>query len=296
MQTRQLGPFTVSAIGLGAMPFSMNNDKRYPSESEAISTVHAALDAGITYVDTADIYAPTWDQMGHNETIVGKALRSYGGSLDGVVVGTKGGITRSEGEEWGRDGSEKYLRQAVEDSLRALQTDVIDLYQWHRPDRWQVYGDVIGHFQKLQQEGKIKAIGISNANVEEIEVAQEVLGEGGLASVQNEFSPKFRSSEDELEFCGEHGIAFLPWSPLGGTGGGGAGRRRTLRCLRRDRSRARRESPAGRAGLGAVARQPRHSHSRGPSAGDDHRLGPSGRSDLVRGRTGSLLRNPLSDL
>ena len=220
MHTRQLGPFTVSAIGLGAMPFSMNNDKRYPSESEAISTVHAALDAGITYVDTADIYAPTWDQMGHNETIVGKALRSYGGSLDGVVVGTKGGITRSEGEEWGRDGSEKYLRQAVEDSLRALQTDVIDLYQWHRPDRWQVYGDVIGHFQKLQQEGKIKAIGISNANVEEIEVAQEVLGEGGLASVQNEFSPKFRSSEDELEFCGEHGIAFLPWSPLGGTGGG----------------------------------------------------------------------------
>ncbi len=219
MHTRQLGPFTVSAIGLGAMPFSMNNDKRYPSESEAIATVHAALDGGITYIDTADIYAPTWDTMGHNETIVGKALGSYGGSLDDVVVGTKGGITRSDGDQWGRDGSEAYLRQAVEKSLRALQTDVIDLYQWHRPDRWQVYGEVIGHFQKLQQEGKIKAIGISNANVEEIEVAQQVLGEGGLASVQNEFSPKFRDSEDELEFCGEHGIAFLPWSPLGGTGG-----------------------------------------------------------------------------
>ena len=219
MHTRQLGPFTVSAIGLGAMPFSMNNDKRYPSESEAIATVHAALDGGITYIDTADIYAPTWDTMGHNETIVGKALGSYGGSLDDVVVGTKGGITRGDGDQWGRDGSEAYLRQAVEKSLRALQTDVIDLYQWHRPDRWQVYGEVIGHFQKLQQEGKIKAIGISNANVEEIEVAQQVLGEGGLASVQNEFSPKFRDSEDELEFCGEHGIAFLPWSPLGGTGG-----------------------------------------------------------------------------
>ncbi|HEY5845334.1 MAG TPA: aldo/keto reductase [Microlunatus sp.] len=219
MQTRTLGPFTVSAIGLGAMPFSMNNDQRYPSEADAVATVHAALDAGITFVDTADIYAPTWDSMGHNETIVGLALRSYGGSTDGVVVGTKGGITRREGDEWGRDGSEKYLRSAVERSLRALQTDVIDLYQWHRPDRWQVYGEVIGHFKTLRDEGKIKAVGISNANVEEIDIAREVLGAGGLASVQNEFSPRFRNSEDELKHCGDHGIAFLPWSPLGGTGG-----------------------------------------------------------------------------
>jgi aryl-alcohol dehydrogenase-like predicted oxidoreductase len=219
MHTRQLGPFSVSAIGLGAMPFSMNNDRRYPSESEAVATVHAALDAGITFIDTADIYAPTWDAMGHNETIVGKAMRSYGGTTDGVVVGTKGGITRSEGEQFGRDGSESYLRTAVERSLRALQTDVIDLYQWHRPDRWQVYGEVIGHFAKLKEEGKIKAVGISNANVEEIDVARQVLGEDGLASVQNEFSPRYRCSEDELEHCGKSGVAFLPWSPLGGTGG-----------------------------------------------------------------------------
>jgi aryl-alcohol dehydrogenase-like predicted oxidoreductase len=220
MHTRQLGPFSVSAIGLGAMPFSMNNDKRYPSESEAAATVHAALDAGITFIDTADIYAPTWDAMGHNETIVGKAMRTYGGTTDGVVVGTKGGITRSEGEQFGRDGSESYLRTAVERSLRALQTDVIDLYQWHRPDRWQVYGEVIGHFAKLKEEGKIKAVGISNANVEEIEVAINVLGKDGLVSVQNEFSPKFRCSEKELDYCAEHAIAYLPWSPLGGTGGG----------------------------------------------------------------------------
>lgn len=210
----------MSAIGLGAMPLSMNNDQRYPEEPEAIRTLHAALDAGVTFIDTADIYAPTWDAMGHNETLVGKALKSYGGSTDQVVVGTKGGITRSEGEQWGRDGSLDYLRTAVEKSLRALQVDVIDLYQWHRPDRWKVYGEVIGHFKTLQDEGKIKAIGISNANVEEIEVAIEVLGESGLASVQNEFSPRFRCSADELEYCGERGIAFLPWSPLGGTGGG----------------------------------------------------------------------------
>jgi aryl-alcohol dehydrogenase-like predicted oxidoreductase len=203
------------------MPMSMNDDKKYPDQAQAFATVHAALDAGVTFIDTADIYAPSWDTMGHNEELIGKALKSYSGSLDGVVVGTKGGITRSEGEQWGRDGSLKYLRSAVEKSLRALDVEVIDLYQWHRPDRWKIYGDVIANFKTLQDEGKIKAIGISNANVEEIEVAIEVLGEGGLASVQNEFSPRFRSSADELELCDQKGIAFLPWSPLGGTGGGG---------------------------------------------------------------------------
>jgi aryl-alcohol dehydrogenase-like predicted oxidoreductase len=223
VQTRQLGPFSVSAIGLGAMPVSMNSDNQFPDEKQAIATIHAALDAGVTFIDTADIYSPTWDTMGHNELIVGKAVKSYRGSTDDLVIGTKGGITRSEGERWGRDGSLAYLRSAVQKSLTNLGVDVIDLYQWHRPDRWKVYGDVIGHFKTLQDEGLIKSIGISNANVEEIEVAIQVLGEGGLTSVQNEFSPRFRSSQDELEFCGEHGVAFLPWSPLGGTGGGGRG-------------------------------------------------------------------------
>lgn len=221
MQTRQLGPFTVSAIGLGAMPMSMNNDNQIPEESQALATIHAALDAGITLIDTADIYAPSWDTMGHNEVVVGRAVKSYAGNTDHVVIATKGGITRSEGDRWGRNGTLDYLRRAVDKSLRDLDVDVIDLYQWHRPDRWQIYGEVIEHFQTLREEGKIKAIGISNANVEEIEIAMDVLGEGGLASVQNEFSPRFRASQDELELCTERGVAFLPWSPLGGTGGGG---------------------------------------------------------------------------
>lgn len=198
------------------MPFSMGNNTR-PSREQAIATVHAALDAGVTYIDTADIYAPSWDTMGHNEEIVAAALKAYG-PHEGVIVGTKGGITREEGERWGRNGSPEYIRMAVEASLRALDVDVIDLYQWHRPDRWRVYGEVVQTFADLQKEGLIRAVGISNANVEEIEVALTVLGEGGLASVQNEFSPRFRSSLDELEYCGEHGVAFLAWSPLGGTG------------------------------------------------------------------------------
>ncbi len=216
MRPRHLGPFTVSAIGLGAMPLSMGANAR-PDRAQALATVHAALDAGVTFIDTADIYAPTWDTMGHNEEIVAEALASYG-DVGGVVVGTKGGITRGEGETWGRDGSPEYLRGAVEASLRALRRDVIDLYQWHRPDRWRVYGECIATLKELQEEGQIRAIGISNADVEEIDVALEVLGEGGLASVQNEFSPRFRSSRDELEHCAAHGVAFLPWSPLGGTG------------------------------------------------------------------------------
>ena len=220
MQTRQLGPFTVSAIGLGAMPISMNNDNKFPEESEAIATIHAALDAGVTLIDTADVYAPPSVAMGQNEQIVGKAVRSYGGDTDQVVIATKGGIIR-DGDERRRDGSLGYLRSAVEKSLRALGVDVIDLYQWHRPDRSMIYADAIGNFRTLRDEGKIKSIGISNANVEEIEIAVQVLGEGGLASVQNEFSPRFRCSEAELKYCDEHGIAFLPWSPLGGTGGGG---------------------------------------------------------------------------
>ncbi|WES64008.1 aldo/keto reductase [Microbacter sp. GSS18] len=221
MQTRTIGPFTVSAIGLGAMPVSMNIEKEYPSREDAIATVHAALDAGVTLIDTADIYAPSWDLMGHNEQIVRDALRSWGGDTSGVLVTTKGGITRGEGETWGRDGSLEYLRSAVQASLRNLDVEVIDLYQYHRPDRWMVYGEIMENLRTLQAEGLIRTIGISNASVEEIEIARQVLGEGNLTSVQNEFSPRHPGSYDELRYCEEHGIAFLPWSPLGGTGGRG---------------------------------------------------------------------------
>ena len=216
--TRSIGQFTVSSIGLGAMPSSMSRGE-LPSEEQAIATVHAALESGITLIDTADIYAPQWDQMGHNEKLVAKALKAYGGRPDNVVIATKGGITRSADGE-GRDGSPAYLRAAVQKSLEALEVDSIDLYYWHRPDRHRLYSEVVETFADLKREGLIKEVGISNANVEEIQVAIDVLGDGGLAAVQNEFSPRFHhTSKPELDFCGERGIAFLPWSPLGGTGG-----------------------------------------------------------------------------
>ena len=217
---RRIGQFRVSAIGLGAMPLSASG-KPTPPREQALATVHAALDAGITLIDTADIYAPSWDTMGHNEQLVAEALTAYPGETSGTVVATKGGITRSEGEQWGRNGTSAYLREAAERSRERLGVDTIDLYYWHRPDRSIRYADGIEALASIKADGVIKEIGISNANVEEIQVAIDVLGAGELAAVQNEFSPRFNhTSFPELEFCAEHGIAFLPWSPLGGTSGG----------------------------------------------------------------------------
>ncbi|MFG6502993.1 aldo/keto reductase [Microbacterium sp. P05] len=220
MKKRMLAGREVSAIGLGAMPLSMNNDKIYPSRTDAIATIHAALDAGVTLIDTADIYAPDGEAMGHNEQIVGEAVRSSGVAASDIFIATKGGITLHPDGERGRDGSLPYLRAAVEASLQNLGVEVLDLFQYHRPDRGMVYGEIMHNLSALLEEGKVRAVGISNASVEEIEIALGVLGAGNLASVQNEFSPKHPGSIDELRYCAEHGVAFLPWSPLGGTGGG----------------------------------------------------------------------------
>ena len=217
--TRRIGSLTVSALGLGGMPLSQGRGEPAPHE-RAMATIHATLDAGITLIDTADIYAPSWDTMGHNEQLVAEGLRTWDGDRSSVVIASKGGITRSA-EGGGRDGSAAYLRSALEKSLQELDTDVIDLYYWHRPDRSIRYAEGVEALAAFQQEGLIREIGISNANVEEIDVARDVLGEGGLAAVQNEFSPTFfHTSRRELRHCAEHGIAFVPWSPLGGTGGG----------------------------------------------------------------------------
>ena len=214
MQTRRIGDVDVSAIGLGAMPMSVR--ERNVPEEQAIATVHAALDAGVTLIDTADAYAPDEHSVGHNERLVAKALATYGGDTSDVLVATKGGHTRTAGGDWGLDARPEYLRRACDASLKALGVETIGLYQYHRPDPRVPYAESIGALEELRRAGKVRLVGISNADLEQIRIAQEVLGEGGLASVQNEFSPRFRSSEDELRYCGEQGIAFLPWSPLGG--------------------------------------------------------------------------------
>ncbi len=210
---RQIGGVEVFGIGLGAMPMSVSS--HMPAEDQSLRTIHAALDAGVRLVDTADAYTPDGDDPGHNERLVAKALASWDGDRDAVLVATKGGHTRSPDGGWGTDGRPEYLRAACERSLRALGVEVIGLYQHHRPDPDVPYAESIGALRDLLDEGKIRLAGISNADPEQISTAQEVLG-GRLASVQNQFSPRFRSSTPELELCAEQGVAFLPWSPLGG--------------------------------------------------------------------------------
>jgi aryl-alcohol dehydrogenase-like predicted oxidoreductase len=220
MQYRRIGEVEVSAIGLGGMPMSIEGR---PDEARSIATIHAALDAGITFIDTADAYHLLAGEVGHNETLIAKALAGYGGDASGVLVATKGGHLRPGDGSWTKNGSPDYLKQACEASLKRLGVDAIGLYQFHRPDPTVAYADSVGAIRDLLDEGKIRMAGISNANPEQILLANEILG-GRLVSVQNQFSPRFRSSEPELELCDRLGIAFLPWSPLGGiTRAGGLG-------------------------------------------------------------------------
>ena len=217
MQQRQIGDRSVSSIGLGGMPMSIEGR---PDEARSIAAIHAALDAGVTLIDTADSYHLTETDVGHNETLIAKALRLAKASPDDVLVATKGGHRRPGDGSWFTQGGADYLRRACEASLQRLDVEAIGLYQFHRPDPATPYEESVGAIRDLLDEGKILMAGISNANPERIRLAQEILG-GRLVSVQNEFSPAFRSSEPELELCAELGVAFLAYKPLGGIGRAG---------------------------------------------------------------------------
>ncbi|MFE0329441.1 aldo/keto reductase, partial [Streptomyces sp. NPDC058960] len=168
----------------------------------------------VTLIDTADAYHRDAGEVGHNETLIAKALASHALGGD-VLVATKGGHLRPGDGSWTQDGSPKHIKEACEASLRRLGVEAIGLYQFHRPDPKVPYAESIGAVRELLDEGKIRMAGISNADPDQIRQADEILG-GRLVSVQNQFSPAFRSSEPELQLCDELGIAFLPWSPLGG--------------------------------------------------------------------------------
>jgi aryl-alcohol dehydrogenase-like predicted oxidoreductase len=222
MRTRTIGNDTVGrvevgAIGLGLMTFDQTGSQ--PREQLA-ETVRTALDAGVTLFDTADAYGPGEekgaDAQGANERLIASLLDELG-ARDKVLLATKGGHVRAEGGAWETDSSDGHLKQAVDASLRRLGVDQIALWQHHRPDPQVPYDEVIGTLKEIAESGKVRMIGLSNADSDQIRAAHKVLGDA-LVSVQNQFSPAFRSSRPEIDVCEELGLAFLPWSPLGGLG------------------------------------------------------------------------------
>ena len=227
MKQHKLGTREVSAVGIGLMNVSwiwsdgaaLDPVRR---QEQAIPAIHAGLDAGITLLDTADIYAPTWDAVGHNEIFAAEALRTWSGSKEQkakVVIATKAGIARRPGEIWGRNGSLDYLLRAAEASAGRLGVDKIDLWQHHRLDPTIEFETQVENIGALKARGIVDQIGLSNYDAKHLEIAINILGgpdQGGIVSVQNEFSPRYRYDLDVLEVCEKYGITFLPWSPLGG--------------------------------------------------------------------------------
>ncbi len=216
----QLTTKPVSVVGVGAMPLSEPRaDGSLMPRDEAIAVLHHAFDLGITLVDTADIYAPDGHNVGHNESIVGEAVRTWSGGRDSLVVVTKIGITRTprpDGEDdWGRDGSRDYLLRAAEHSVGCLglEPDVILLHRVNREQ--QPFAVTVENMLAVRDAGFAPSIGIGNVHLDECEIAWEVSG-GTIAAVENERSPRYREDGDVVTWAGERGVVYLPWSPFGG--------------------------------------------------------------------------------
>ncbi|MEV6908954.1 aldo/keto reductase [Amycolatopsis sp. NPDC051071] len=215
MRYRSIGDIEVSAIGLGGMPLSIEGR---PDHDRAVATIHAALDAGVTLIDTADSYHWHAGETGHNEALIADALATYGGGTDAVLVATKGGRGRPGDGSWTVTGTPSHLKNACEGSLKRLGVDAIGLYQLHKPDENVPWAESVGAIKELADEGKIRLAGVSNVSSAQILEAREILGEK-LVSVQNEHSPAHLAHEPELALCTELGLAYLPWGPLGGIAG-----------------------------------------------------------------------------
>jgi aryl-alcohol dehydrogenase-like predicted oxidoreductase len=213
MQQRPLGRGapSVSVVGYGGMHLSLAGR---PAGDVATRVIHAGLGAGMTLIDTADVYCLDQNDIGHNERLVAQALATWSGRRDEVVVATKGGMIRPDGR-WERDARPERLRRACERSLQALRVERIDLYQLHAPDHQVPLEESVGALADLQREGKIRWIGLSNVSVAEIKAAEAITE---VTTVQNRLNPFFREAIETgvVRYCGERGIGFLAYSPTGG--------------------------------------------------------------------------------
>lgn len=213
MQVKSLGPgaVTVSAVGFGGMHVSIDGR---PSEDASIRVIHASLDSGVTLIDTADVYCLSHLDIGHNERLIARALKSWKGPREQVVVATKGGLERPDGR-WTNNGRPEHLFRACDASLKALGVERIDLYQLHAPDPSVPFKESVGALAELAAKGKVRWAGLSNVSVEEIEEARKITP---IVSVQNRLNPFFREALEEgvVAHCDREGLGFLAYSPAGG--------------------------------------------------------------------------------
>lgn len=201
MQSSALGE--IPDIGFGGMPLSIQGR---PSEDEGRRVLNAAIDAGMTLVDTADVYCLDDRDIGHNERLIASIGRKD------IRVATKAGLRRPNGA-WTNDASPRHIREACEQSLRSLQTDRIWLYQLHAPDPKVAFEKSVEAFAELRREEKFEHFGLSNVSVKQIEQAGAILP---VVSVQNRLNPYFRESVKVAKACAERNIVFLAYSPVGG--------------------------------------------------------------------------------
>jgi pyridoxine 4-dehydrogenase len=203
------GDLTVNRLGFGAMRITGQGIWGDPPDRQrAIETLRRAVELGVNFIDTADSYGPAV-----SETLIAEALYPY---PDELVIATKGGLTRPGPNQWEPDGRPEHLRAACESSLKRLRLEQIPLYQFHRPDPDIPVAESIGALADLKAEGKIRHIGISNANEEQYREAEQV---SPIVSVQNRYNARDRSSQDMVDLCETEGIAFIPWAPVQEAGG-----------------------------------------------------------------------------
>jgi pyridoxine 4-dehydrogenase len=198
------GELSVRRLGFGAMRITGEGIWGPPPDREqAIAVLRRTPKLGINLIDTADSYGPHV-----SEELIAEALHPY---PEDLVIATKGGLTRTGPSEWPRDGRPEHLREACEGSLRRLRVERIDVYQLHAPDPRVPFDDSVGALKDLQDEGKIRHVGVSNVSVEQLGIAREIVP---VVSVQNRYNLADRSSEDVLAECEGLGIGFIPWWPL----------------------------------------------------------------------------------
>lgn len=198
------GDLPVHRLGFGAMRITGPGVWGEPSDpAEARRVLQRAVELGVNLIDTADAYGPEV-----SERLIAEALHPY---QKGLVIATKGGLTRSGPEQWSPVGRPEYLRQCVEMSLRRLKIDRIDLYQLHRIDPKVPAAETLGALKELQRAGKIRHIGLSEVSVEEVKRATKTVA---VVSVQNLYNLGNRQSEAVLDYCAQQGIGFIPWFPL----------------------------------------------------------------------------------